>query len=103
MHLNGILECFELTDGYIVGITRDKAASNYSMTQELQLTLDAFGTLWPAMINNIPCMAHVIQLALVGVMSSVGVKSCTKSCKAHECDQQVGENECTDVGKSQRL
>jgi hypothetical protein len=48
-------------------------------------------------------MAHVIQLALGAFMSSLGVKGRTKSLKAHERDQQFGENESIDIGKSQRL
>jgi hypothetical protein len=48
-------------------------------------------------------MAHDIQLALVAVMSSLGVKGRTKSWEAHEHDQQCRENESTDNGKTQRL
>jgi len=48
-------------------------------------------------------MAHVIQLALGAFMSSLGVKGRTKSWEAHERDQQFGENESIDIGKSQRL
>ena len=36
-------------------------------------------------------------------MSSLGGKGCTKSLEAHECDQQFGENESIDIGKSQRF
>jgi len=36
-------------------------------------------------------------------MSSLGVKGCAKSWEAHERDQQFGENESIDIGKSQRL
>ena len=36
-------------------------------------------------------------------MNSLGVKGRTKSWEAHEHDQQFGENESTDIGKSQRL
>jgi len=36
-------------------------------------------------------------------MSSLGVKGHTKSWQAHERDQQFGENESIDIGKSQRL
>jgi hypothetical protein len=36
-------------------------------------------------------------------MSSLGVKGCTKSWEAHERNQQFGENESTDIWKSQRL
>jgi hypothetical protein len=36
-------------------------------------------------------------------MSSLGVKGCTKSWEAHECDQQFGENESIVIVKSQRL
>jgi hypothetical protein len=36
-------------------------------------------------------------------MSSLGVNGRTKSWEAHERDQQFGENESTDFGRSQRL
>jgi len=48
-------------------------------------------------------MAHVIQLALGAFMSTLGVKGRTKSWEAHERNQQFGENESTDIGKSHRL
>jgi len=48
-------------------------------------------------------MAHIIQLALGVFMSSLSVKGHTKSWKAHERDQQFGENESIDIGKSQRF
>jgi len=37
------------------------------------------------------------------ILSSVSVKGRTKSWEAHERDQQFGENESIDGGKSQRL
>jgi len=48
-------------------------------------------------------MAHGIQLAMGSFRSSLGVKGRTKSWEAHEHDQQFGENESTDIGKSQRI
>jgi len=48
-------------------------------------------------------MARVIQLALGAFVSSLSIKGCTKSWEAHERDQQFGENESVDIGKSQRL
>ena len=36
-------------------------------------------------------------------MSSLGVKCRTKSWKAHDRNQQFGENESIDIGKSQEL
>jgi len=48
-------------------------------------------------------MAHVRQLALRAFRSSLGMKGRTKSWEAHEHDQQFGENESIDIGKSQRL
>jgi hypothetical protein len=81
----------------------DNASSNYSMTRELQSTLEASGSEWPALRKHIPCMAHVIQLALGAFTSSLSVKGRTKSWKAHERDQQLGENENIDIGNSQRL
>jgi len=73
------------------------------MTRELQSTLQASGIKWPALRNHLPCMAHVIQLALGAFMSSLVVKGRTKSWEAHERDQQFGENENTHIGKGQRL
>jgi len=98
-----VLDCFELTDSRLVGFPTDNAFSNYSMTCELQYTLEASGNEWPALKTHMPCMAHVIQLALGASMSSLRIKGHTKSWDSHECDQQFGENERMDFGKSQRL
>jgi len=73
------------------------------MTRELQSTLKSSGIEWLALRNHIPCIAHVIQLALGAFMSSLGVNGHTKPWEAHERDQQFGENESMDIGKSQRL
>jgi len=81
----------------------DNASSNYSMTRELQSPLEAYGIDWPALRNHIPCMAHVIQLALGASMSSLGINGRTKSWEAHERDQQFGENTIIDIGKSPTL
>ena len=86
--MKDMLDRFELTDGRLVGITTDNASSKYLMTRQLQSTLEASGIEWPALRNHIPCIAHVIQLALGALMSSLGVKGHTKSWEAHERDQQ---------------
>jgi hypothetical protein len=98
--LKDVLDRFELTDGRLLGITTEHASSNYSMTRELQSTLEASGIEWRALRNHIPCMVHVIQLALGAFTSSLGVKGPTKSWEAHESDQQFGENESIEIGKS---
>jgi len=101
--LKDVLDRFELTNGHLRGIMTDNASSNYSMICELQSTPEGSGIEWPALTNHIPCMAHVIQLALGASMRSLGVKGRTKSWEAHERDQQFGENESIDIGKTQRL
>jgi len=73
------------------------------MTLELQSTPEASGIEWPVLRNHILCMAHVIQLAVCAMMSSLGVKGCTKSWEAHEHDQQFREHQSVDIGKSQTL
>jgi len=78
MHLNDVLDHFELADSRLLGISTDNASSNYSMTCELQSTLEASGIEWPSFRNHIPCMAHVIHLALGAFMSSLSVKGRTK-------------------------
>ena len=102
-HLKELLDRFELTNGRLLGITTDNASSNYSITWELQFTLQPSGIEWPALRNDIPCMAHVTQLALGAFMRSLGVKGHSKLWEANERDQQLGENESTNIGKSQRL
>ena len=102
-HWKDVLDRFELSDGHLLGITTDNASSNCSMTHKLQTTLEAFEIEWPTWRTHIPCMAHVIQLALGAFMTSLGVKGRTKSWEAHERDQLFGENESTNIGKSQRL
>jgi hypothetical protein len=101
VQLEDVLDRFELTDGRLLGITTDNASSNYSMTRELQSTLEVSGIEWPALRNHMPCMAHIIQLALGAFMSSLCIKGRTKSWEAHERDQQFGENESIDIGKIQ--
>jgi len=86
IHLKDVLDCFDLTDGRLLGITSDNDSSNYSMTWELQSTLEACGIELPALLNHIPCMPHFIQLVLRAFMSSLGVKGLTKSWEAHERD-----------------
>jgi len=94
---------FEHTDGRLLGISTGNASSKYSMTRELQSILEASGIEWPALRNHIPCMANILHLAVGAFMSSLGVKGRTKSWETHECNQQFGENESIDGGKSQRL
>ena len=103
VHLNYVLHRFESTDGRLLGITRNTASLNYSMTREPQSILQSTGIQWPALRNHIPCMAYVTQLVVGAVMSSLGVKGHTKSWEAYECDQQFGENERIEIGNSQRL
>jgi len=102
VQLKDVVDRFELTDGRLLGITTDNHSGNNSMTRELQSTLEASGIEWPALRNHIPCMAHVIQLALGAFMSSLSVKGRTKSWEAFEHNQQFGENASMDIGKSQR-
>jgi len=102
-HLNEVLDHFVKTNGCVLRITTDYTSSNYSMTRELQTTLEASGILCPLLRNHMPCMAKVIQLALGAFMSSLRVNGRTKYWEAHERDQQFGQNESTNIGKSERL
>jgi len=95
-----LLDRTELTDGRLLDITTHNASSNYSMTRELQSTLEASAIKWPTLRNHIQCVAHDIQLSLGAFISSLGVRGRTKSWEAHERDQQFGENESIDIGKS---
>jgi len=98
-----VLDHFELTDGHLLSITTDHASWNYLITCKLQSTIEACEIEWPPLRNHIPCMVHIIQLALGAFMSSLVVNGHTKSSEAHERDEQFRENESIDIGKSQRL
>ena len=73
------------------------------MAWELQSSLEASGIEWPAWRNHIPCMAHVIQLALGSFISCLAVNGFTRSWEGHERNHQLGENERIYIGKSQRI
>jgi hypothetical protein len=83
-------------------ITTDNDFSHYWITREMQSTLEANGIESPLLWNHLLCMVHVIQLAIGGFMTSLGVTGCTKSWEAHEGEQQCGENQIIDIGKSNR-
>jgi hypothetical protein len=103
VHLKDMVNCFELTYILLLGITTDNASTNYLMTCELQSTLEATGLEWLALRNHVPCMPHIIQLALGGFMRRLGVTGRTKSWESQERDQKFGEMESRDIGTSQRL
>jgi len=103
LRLNEVLDHFELMDSRLLGITTDNTSLKYSMSWELQSTLQASRINWPAMRNHIPCLAHDIQHALGAFMRNLGLKGRTKSWETHERDPKFGENESTDIGISQRL
>jgi len=98
-----VLDRLELTDDRLLGITTNNAASNYSMTHELQSTLEGSEVGWPALMNQIPGMAQVIEVAVGAFMSSFGVIGRTTSWEAHVGDQEVGQNESIVIGNTQRL
>jgi hypothetical protein len=100
VHLKDVHDHCALTDGRLLGSTTACAFSNSLITRELQSILEASGIEWPALSNHLPCMVHVIQLALGAFMSSIGVKGQTKSWEDHERELQYGENESIDIGKS---
>jgi len=103
IHMQNVLDRFDLTYSRLLGITTYNDTSNDLMTFKLQWTLEDSGIQWAVLKYHITCMAHVKRLALCAFMSSLGENGHTKSSKAHECDQQFRENESKDIGNSQRL
>jgi len=89
VQLNDVLGRLEHPNGNLLVITPCNTSSNYSITCELQWTLEASRMEWPALTNHIPCMAQIIQLAEDVFTSTLGVKGRTKSWEAHECDKAI--------------
>jgi hypothetical protein len=85
--LKDSLDRLEDIDGHVVVITTDSATRNYLMTLKLQSTLEDSGIEWPALTSHTPWMVHVIQIGLGAFLSSLGVKSRTKSWEAQKRDQ----------------
>ena len=79
--MQGVLSRFGLDGMSLLGITTDNASSNYSMTNCLEKLLENISgeSEWSAEQNHVPCMTHVIQLALGAFMNLLGVKSRHKS------------------------
>jgi hypothetical protein len=73
------------------------------MTCKKQSKLETSGIEWSALRCHIPCVVHIIILALVAFLSRLGVIDHTKSWEAHQGNQQFGEIESIHIGKSQRL
>jgi len=98
-----VLDCFELTDSCFLGIKTVHIPAIYTMPRELQSTIEAPGLEWPVLRIHIPCMAHLMQLGWGAFMSSLDLKGHTESWESHEHDQELGENECIDIGKGRTL
>jgi hypothetical protein len=62
------------------------------MTGSLQLLLEESGVEWSAEQNHMPCMAHVIQLALGAFMNALGVKGREKSWEDTEREKMTADS-----------
>lgn len=98
-----VLDRFEHTNRLWPGYLTNNTFSNYSVTQEVQPTVQASGIGWRALRNTITCMAHIVQITSGGFMSSPSANSPTKCWESPEQDQQVGEHQQTAIRKSERL
>jgi hypothetical protein len=103
IHSNNVLDCFDLTASHRSGIMAYNMTTNYSMTCKLQSNVVSSGIEWLALTICIPCMAHILKLGCGEFMSGLGVKGCSKSREAHECNHQFREYTSIGIGMSQRL
>jgi hypothetical protein len=98
-----VLNQCEITNGHLHNIPMDNDSSNYSMTHDLNPTLQVSGIKWPVCRNHIPCITHVIQPTFGAFMCCLSVKCHTKSWQAHDNRKEFAENANIDIGNSQRL
>jgi len=103
VHLNNVLDLVGLTNDYFVAITKDNAASNYSITRQHQSTLEYSGIVSSALRAYIPYMAQIIQIALGAFRSIHGVTGCAKFFETFKSNLRVGENASIDIWMTQRL
>ena len=109
-HLASVMGRFGLENGRVLGIMTDNATSNYAMARELQKSLKSMEVEWSAAQNHVPCMAHVIQLALSAFMQSLGIKGQSKSWEEgvretlnEDSNGRKGKVGCTRVKKVQDM
>jgi hypothetical protein len=69
-----VLEDADIAADRIFTVTSDNASNNIAMMQHLQDAIDVLAMeLGPARVTHIPCLAHVIQLALNTLVDSVKI------------------------------
>jgi len=98
-----MLDHLEETDSSLLEITADNASLNYSITGELQSTVETPGRELPSLMNQIPFMAQIIPLGVAAFIRSFLEKGRLRSSEAHEHNQQFGENESNNIWNSQTL
>jgi hypothetical protein len=78
--LMGILEDFNITNK-INCITSDSASNNNRMVKELEHMFKDRNIIWPAAERHIPCITHIINIAVQEFMRSVklGTDDCSLS------------------------
>jgi len=72
--INDVLARYGIQDR-ILGFTTDSASKNRTLTEALNNAWSLLSVEWCQLENDIPCMAHVVQLIPGALMSSIKVKS----------------------------
>lgn len=57
--------------GRVLAITSDNASNNTTLVQAVQESIDSLELPGSPVIVRIPCLAHVIQLSLRGLLGSI--------------------------------
>jgi hypothetical protein len=101
-YLKPVLDNLEFTISRTYGISTDDASSTDSVPGKSRSNNPASPIERPTASNYISSLMHVIQVALIVFMSSLGVTCHTKTWEAHKCDPAFGETHSTHIGKTQR-
>ena len=73
-------------------ITTDNASNNKTMAASLENLLRASGSTFTRQFH-VPCMAHVLNLAVKGGLKQLGNSSSTSLCSESESDEECEEDE----------
>jgi len=71
--INDVLARYGIHDR-ILSFTTDSARNNRTLTEALHNAWSLLSVEWCQLENHIPCMAHVVQLNLGSLISSIKVK-----------------------------
>ena len=85
----GVLKRYNIDNDRFLGMMSDNMSSNFTMSAGIERAMAIMGHQWSSANNHMPCMAHVIQLALGAFMSKLQIAGRESYYQEEQRDQLV--------------